>query len=89
MRRFLLAVVVASPLAACAAGPTSEPIMEVKSPIWFQSRPVLQPAGYATVQPAAAQYVPVQSYAAPAPACAPPSAGYTPGYQYAPPPIPR
>ena len=87
MRRFFLAVLIVSPLAACAAGPTSEPRLIVKSPIWFDSQPVLQPAGYATVQPAAVQYVPVQTYAAPAAPCAAPS--YSSGYQYAPPPIPK
>ncbi len=94
----LLLALAALPLAGCACGPTTEPILELKSPIWLSSKPVLQPAGYAMPVQAAPQMVAVpqyqvQQYAAPclpaAPQYAAPCApGYTPGYQYANPPIP-
>lgn len=80
----LLAVLCLVVLPACSCGgPSAEPRMIVKSPIWFDSQPVLQPAGYAMAQPAATVMQAVPTYAAPAAAC--PTAGYT----YAAPPVPQ
>ncbi len=97
MRYSLLLALVALPLAGCACGPTTEPILELKSPIWLSSKPILTPAGYAMPVQTAPQMVAVPQYqvqqygvcapAAPAAgACQP---GYTPGYQYAAPPVPQ
>ena len=69
--RFILALLaLVLPLAGCCA-PTSEPVLELKSPIWFRAQPVLSPQNYAIATPAPAVYAPVQQIQAPA-------------YQYAP-----
>ena len=88
MRYSLLLALIALPLAGCACGPTTEPILELKSPIWLSSKPILTPAGYAMPVQTAPQMVAVPQYqvAPAAGACAP---GYTAGYQFAPPPVPQ
>jgi hypothetical protein len=78
MRNFLLlallAICAALPLAGCSGtcGPASEPVMEIKSPIWFRSQPTLQPQNYAIAAPAQQILVPV------------PQVQQAPAYRYAP-----
>lgn len=92
MRKILAAVVLAT-LAGCCA-PTSEPVMEIKSPIWFRSQPTLQPQGYAIAAPAQTVYAPVPQVQAPAyqyaPLVAPRAVGPCGGSEptYSPPPVP-
>ena len=74
--RLIAAVLSLAMLAGCACGPTSEPVMEIKSPIWFRSQPTLTPQGYAIAAPAQTVYAPVPQIQAPA-------------YQYAPVQQPR
>jgi hypothetical protein len=69
--RLILAALCLATMSGCACGPTTEPVLELKSPLWFRSQPVMQPQGYVIAQPAAAQYVEVPRVQAPA-------------YQYAP-----
>lgn len=86
MRRFLFVLallVLVAPLVACCG---TEPTLELRSPLWPSSRavqPTLVPTGYAIPAPAQPAYSAVPQYApAPAPT-------YTPGYQYAAPPVPQ
>lgn len=72
MKSILALALVALALAGCCA-PAADPYMKVRSPVWFNADPVLQPSQYVQVAPAQVQYVPVP-VAAPvqaAPAAAP------------------
>ena len=93
----LCLAVLVLPLAACSSGgPTGDPYIKVRSPLWAGADPVLNPSGYAmpvSQQPAyvsVPQYAVQPTYGACAPAASAPAAApaYTPGYQYAAPPVP-
>ena len=89
--RLILALAALGSLAACAL-PPQEPTLELRSPLWPRNRavePSVQPTGWAIPTAQAPAYMAVPQYAAPAPAaCAPPAPSYTPGFQYAPAPVP-
>lgn len=87
MRLILAALCLAVTTGCC--GPTSEPVLELKSPLWLRTQPVLQPQGYAIATPAPAVYAPVQSYQY-APVAQPRAVGPCGdgGTTYSPPPVP-
>ena len=85
---------VAALLALCVGGcalPPQEPTLELRSPLWPRNRsvePTLAPSGWAIPTAQVPAYQAVPQYAVPAPAACAPAATYTPGYQYAAPPVP-
>jgi hypothetical protein len=97
--RFVSLILLAPLLAACqglCTEPTAEPVMEIKSPIWFRSQPVMKPQGFAIAAPAAACQAPqmqaLQTYTVEAPKyryaqAAMPSA-CVPQQPFSPPPVP-
>ncbi len=88
MRLILALLVLVSSLTGCACGPNAEPRLIVKSPLWFDTQPVLAPQGYAIRQEAPAVYAPVQQLQQVPAYCAPPAIQAQP-YIYAPAVQPR
>ena len=92
--RLLALIPFALTAAGCACGPTAEPRLILKSPLWFDTMPVAQPQGYAFAAPQQTIMVPVpQVQQAPnyiyAPAVQPRAVGPCGGEApYSPPPVP-
>ncbi len=86
----LAIIALALPLSGCnGCGLESEPVLELKSPLWLRTQPVMQPNGYAIrerVQTRLVEVPAVREYQyAPAPSAVGPCVD---GPTYSPPPVP-